>query len=253
MGYGDGKDDTRKCFNGAKMMELGYYEHTVTLNPVDNSFTGKLIGVADYGEVTSEHTLVVEVINSDPESNNLYVSYNRKKGINIDTGEYGDMVTIVSAEFRERSLLVGAVGPNSSFRVENFFSGRDLIIAFDAVGVDGSSVDTASIKIELEVEDCAVASDCSVGTSGCVTATCSNQKCIYESKDNCCGNGKYFEGTNQVDILFSLLIQRFGKGICEAEAGETCKTCALDCKSPSDCSSISYFDLPKKCTKVWFP
>ena len=84
MGYGDGQDDTRKCFNAAKMAELGWYDKIVSLNPVnDGNFDGKVIGVADYGDAANDHTLVVEIINPISTAENIFLTLNSKKGMSM--------------------------------------------------------------------------------------------------------------------------------------------------------------------------
>ena len=83
MGYGDGKDDTHRCFNAAKMAELGWYNdiNMVSFNPVtDDGFNGRVIGSADYGSATDNHTLVVEIINPISAEENIFLTLNTKKG-----------------------------------------------------------------------------------------------------------------------------------------------------------------------------
>ena len=151
-------------------------------------------------------------------------------GINIDTREKDDMVTIVRGRYTEPSVLISALNSNSgtnSFTIDNFFNGRKLFIFVDDMGLDGT-VNYASVRVQLQIEDCTTSSDCSVGTNNCVTATCNpSGKCDYQTVPGCCGNG-----------------------ICEAISGENCGTCTADCKKPDHCNDLGYFDIPKKCTKV---
>jgi len=207
-----------------------WYDRIETINPFDQAFSGKLIGVADYGFATDDHTLVVQVINPGCGADNLFISYNRKKGMNIDTGELGDKITVTQARFTVESRYLGAADEDSIFEIEDFFNGRKLIVTVDNKGTesgDGGEVDYASVRIELEIEDCTTASDCSEGTNSCVSATCSSSnKCVYNAVANCCGNG-----------------------ICELEAGESCGSCDCDCKKPTHCNDVGYEDIPKKCPR----
>ena len=230
MGFGDGQDDTAKCFNAAKMSELGWYTNrVVSINPTVDTFNGKVIGVADYGISDTAHTLVVEIVNPVAVEDNIYLTYNRAKGINAGTGEKKDMVTIVRGSVGGFSTLFGslnAAAGTNSLTIEDFFNGRDLYIFVDNTGSDGD-VDYATVRVELQIETCSAASDCSTGTRDCVTATCNNSLCVYNTVSGCCGNG-----------------------ICEPEFGETCGTCSVDCKKPDHCNDLGYFDLDKFCPKV---
>jgi len=80
MGTGPMNDDTHRCFNAAKMAELGWYGKIVSFNPVTDSFDGKVIGVADYGDATDNHTLVVDIINPVSTEENIFLTLNTKKG-----------------------------------------------------------------------------------------------------------------------------------------------------------------------------
>jgi hypothetical protein len=69
MGYsvdGLNGNNAKQCFNGAKSYELGWYtspNRVVTIQPYMNNevYQCKLIGVADYGTSTSDHTLILEI------------------------------------------------------------------------------------------------------------------------------------------------------------------------------------------------
>jgi hypothetical protein len=143
------------------------------------------------------------------------------------------MVTIVRARRTLPSTLFSALNDSdgsNAHTIENFFNGRDLNIVVDSMGID-NTVNYADVRIFLQIESCTTASDCSVGTNNCVSATCnsSTNKCEYQTVPDCCGNG-----------------------YCEEQYGENCATCSTDCKKPDHCNDLGYFDLPRKCTKVCF-
>ncbi len=79
MGYSYNQDDTPvMCFNAAKSSQLSWYsdkELTIT-----QSWTGKVIGLADYGSASSAQNVILKAQNSDGES--LFITYNRKIGVN---------------------------------------------------------------------------------------------------------------------------------------------------------------------------
>lgn len=223
MGYGIQESDTHKCFNSAKMFELEWYnDRVVSIDPARNgdSFHGKVIGVADYGASNNDHALVLEVKDPNPNKQNIYLTYNRAKGIQADTGEYADKVTIVRGGAGEQSWMFASldVASLSTHTITDYYNGRDLFISVQSVGTD-ATVDYAMVKVELEVENCAIDADCSVDTRGCWTAMCNELfKCVYEPVQGCCGNS-----------------------ICEPEVGENCGSCSEDCIKPDDCNDLGYY------------
>ena len=205
------------------MFELEWYSNrVVSIDPIrkGDTFNGKIIGVSDYGDSNSDHTLVVEIKSPSLEEQNIYLTYNRAEGINADTGEHGNKITIVYGGVGERSHLFAALDDTTtSHTISNFYSGRDLFINVQNVGSDGT-VDYATVTVELEIETCTNDSDCNVGTSGCFTATCDtlSGKCVYNAVTGCCGNG-----------------------ICEPEVGENCGSCSADCIKPDHCNDVGYY------------
>ena len=225
MGYGAGVSDTHKCFNSAKMFELEWYNNrVVSIDPARKSetFDGKVIGVSDYNESTSEHTLVVEIKSFAPDEQNLYLTYNRAEGINADTGEHPNTVTVVRGGVGDFSTLVAALDSTSTttYTISDFFSGRDLFITVTDEGSDGT-VDYAMVKIELEVESCVNDSQCSSGSGQCFTGKYifnTLGKCSYNAVAGCCRNG-----------------------LCEPEVGENCGTCPSNCIKPDHCNDVGYY------------
>lgn len=154
MGIGDEVPDTKKCFNAAKMKQLGWYTNRVkTIDPTSESFSGKIIGVNDYGISSSDHVLVLEII--DPEkSTNLYLSFNTPEGITTDTGEYFNQIIVEQAAVSEQlengsySSLVQHTRAGSSVTVSNFSGSGDLTISFERIDSDGD-VNYAFVDVQL--------------------------------------------------------------------------------------------------------
>lgn len=92
-----GSETPRMCFNGPKSWQLGWYDDRTKTVPVGSyGWAGNLYGVADYRKTSytawggSDIILVkIQGINED-----LYVSFNRKSGINSETQEGGDQVLV---------------------------------------------------------------------------------------------------------------------------------------------------------------
>jgi hypothetical protein len=66
-----------------------------------------------------------------------FLTYNRAKGINKDTAEAANQVTIVQGAAEEKSHLIAKVDPNAGLTFENYHDGRNLIITFGAAAQDG--------------------------------------------------------------------------------------------------------------------
>ncbi|KAL3796919.1 hypothetical protein ACHAW5_005399 [Stephanodiscus triporus] len=95
MGYSYSQDDGPvMCFNGAKSWQTGWLPtKSKVINPGE-FFESNLHGIADYNNAASSYVLFK--IN-DSSATDIYVAYNRKKGINSGTVEAGDQVTITQA------------------------------------------------------------------------------------------------------------------------------------------------------------
>jgi hypothetical protein len=152
MGYSfKSNDGPLQCFNPAKSYELGWYENSVIQwDPLtQGTWFGVIEGVADYDNNSNTQTVVVK-IPREVKSKDLYIGYNRKKGINSGVVEEGDNVIIVEeAEGYEvsnfvRGLHPSAVSKKTFYNFEN--SGRNLIVDFSRYG-DSGSVDEAFVAI----------------------------------------------------------------------------------------------------------
>eukprot|EP00521_Asterionellopsis_glacialis_P002915 CAMPEP_0195263478 /NCGR_PEP_ID=MMETSP0706-20130129/10333_1 /TAXON_ID=33640 /ORGANISM="Asterionellopsis glacialis, Strain CCMP134" /LENGTH=228 /DNA_ID=CAMNT_0040317675 /DNA_START=114 /DNA_END=797 /DNA_ORIENTATION=- len=77
------------CFNGAQSWQLGWYRSkSVTLNPLQQPWDGKLEGVDDYGKSYSTSTKSPQMIlqlDARRQNDVYYVMFNRKSGINEGT------------------------------------------------------------------------------------------------------------------------------------------------------------------------
>jgi len=154
MGIGESVSDTRKCFNAAKMKQLGWYTNREkTIDPVSESFSGKIIGVNDYGISSSDHVLALKITNS-ADNNDLYLTFNKAEGMTADTGEYFNQVVVTEAIVNERlgsgsfSTLIQHLRAGSSATIPNFGGSGDLTISFERIGSDGD-VDYAFVDVGL--------------------------------------------------------------------------------------------------------
>ncbi len=114
------------------------------------NFSGKLIGVADYGVSTPEHTFVLQILSNGPEDP-IYLTYNRAKGINIGVPEGQDRVTVVQqAGPSEPSWLLvklDPIGGATTWTYSNFTE-EDLNISLGQPAKDGD-IDYIPISVVL--------------------------------------------------------------------------------------------------------
>lgn len=78
------------CFNAAKNFQLGWFSDKFMDMTLSDTFSGDLIGQADYNNGDQEK-VGIRITSS---SNDYYVSFNRQTGINSGTLEGGDQVLV---------------------------------------------------------------------------------------------------------------------------------------------------------------
>lgn len=162
MGFSYKLDDSpRQCFNPAKSYQLGWYNNCVIdWNPLaQGTWNGNVVGVVDYDANSNSQTCIIR-IPRPTNGQDLYVGYNRKKGMNSEVMANGDQVTIIAKQAGYKgSVFVAGLHPSSTITKEIFYNfehrGRNLVIEFSAYG---SSIDEAFVAIYFE--DCAYPSCC---------------------------------------------------------------------------------------------
>ncbi len=90
MGYSYGSNDApTMCFNAAKGWQIGWYADKQ--ETVAASWSGNLFGISDYGSIAASERVILQIL-SDTEE--WYVSFNRRSGINSGTQEGWDQVLV---------------------------------------------------------------------------------------------------------------------------------------------------------------
>jgi hypothetical protein len=149
MGYSYKKDDTPlQCFNPANNWQLGWYEpNIVEIDPFAGSWTGQVIGVADFSKASPNHYVVVKIDTGG--TTNLFLGYNRKKGMNSGVKDAGDMVTIVEqGAGYTPSNFRGELSKGSRTVFSKFGnSKKDLVIDFVTQSTTVEGVDIAQIAV----------------------------------------------------------------------------------------------------------
>ena len=125
---------------------------------VNNSWSGRLVGVADYGVLTwsgDDTSKIVLQIESDTTLNNLYVGFNRATGINSDNQQGSNKVTIIESGNGydySQSYLKYVLGQGQKARVDNWMNtGQPLIVSVDAIELNSSPA-YASVRVWLGQE-----------------------------------------------------------------------------------------------------
>ena len=96
MGNGALTDDPKLCYNAAKSWQLGWYHErrqSLDFTSSRGLFIGQLVGVDNYQD-TNENGKYVNLQIVHPSSEALYVGFNLATGINADTVEAQNQVTV---------------------------------------------------------------------------------------------------------------------------------------------------------------
>lgn len=170
MGLSYAVDDQRICFNPAKSWQLGWYDDKVrTIDPLSSdakyglgeSSAGMFTmnGVADYKQ--NDSALIVLRLEQTSKEKDYYIGYNRKAGINADSVEDGNKMTIVRKEsglpheFGE-SIKVAALSLGESHTIENFNGekDRDVKIRFIGLRNNNATIKVMDLKNEKKSKFC---------------------------------------------------------------------------------------------------
>jgi len=177
MGESYNEDDTHMCFNPAKNYQLGWYDDKVVdYNPLTHEDAVRTVvvnGVSDY-DSNSNGNIVVRLEMPD-KTQDFYIGFNRKTGINRDTKEDGDQITVVRKEIglpkeygmsiKHAALSIGQFHVledfndenNRSIRIKydsNINNGRDAIVTItDLSRTDEVAIPCAEYVVELKTDN----------------------------------------------------------------------------------------------------
>ena len=129
MGYSYASFETKMCYNNAKSWQLGWYglKHETLDFSQRGGFSGALVGVDDYQNAAAAGKYVVVKIVGGA-AGDLFVGFNRRKGINAQTQEGMDLVTIQRQVGTGTSSLQAKLSAGGQFNVANFQNNKSLII-----------------------------------------------------------------------------------------------------------------------------
>jgi hypothetical protein len=136
-----------QCFNPAKNWQLGWYStQSVEIDPLSvGNFVGTLVGIDDFDDTPSSQYVVLKIENGHTD---LFVGYNRRKGINRGTQQGIDKVLIVEqGEGYSTSVKLAQLSVGETYTVANYQGlGDDLSITFTSVSAD---LDEAQVDVHL--------------------------------------------------------------------------------------------------------
>lgn len=192
MGMSYGSDTTNMCFNPAMSWQLGFYgRRRKTLNfDKDPGFEGRLIGIVDYdASGVDDNLVVVRAVSHNYALGNIFVGFNRRDGMNSDTNDGRDQVTVTRQTDEGTSHLLAELVSGQTHSVTNFKDSSSLHIKVKSINL---SVTPAYADIQVYVDNCPPGSsspDCNaceldshcIEGDACAIGTCSSGTCSYDT------------------------------------------------------------------------
>ncbi len=190
MGNGIFTDDAKLCYNPAKSWQLGWYSLRRKLLDFtqEGKFTGQLIGVNDYKHSSAEGKYVNIKIEHPGSNKEIYVGFNLATGINSETPEAPNLVTVQAQASNGHSWLLAKLdsGNNHQHKIPNFIGTGTLNIDVKSINL-GASPPVADVEIFMEyTAECNDDSACK-HLEACAIGTCQQGFCLYDTS-TCPGN-----------------------------------------------------------------
>ena len=192
MGAGTLIDDIKTCFNAPKTWQLGWFpSREVTLQSNNNySWSGNIVGTADFDDTNDSDKMLIR-LDGSPQ---IFVSFNRKVGVNAETRQGGDQVLIHSTEGDPSdfgpSKLLSKLGQGMSY--EAVINGQSVPIIVEKIS-SNNGIQSAQVKIGGQTETimiksssgrCLEPKNMELGTPIQATQCLSNKKSQQWTVDN---------------------------------------------------------------------
>lgn len=141
---------TNFCFNPAHSWYLGWYGDRLRDIEIARApaFSGQLIGINNYQTPSFWEPYVAIRIRSSTGANDVFLGFNLRAGINRDTREMVNKVTIATQDDSGVSNLVGGIGSDSTHYIEEFEGDLALRIQVGEVVLQGN-LPYAMVSIDL--------------------------------------------------------------------------------------------------------
>lgn len=225
-------DDTRKCFNTPNSWQLGWYQDArISLNmDKRGAFRGNLLGVNDYKKAGNNDYVGIRIEAPGGRqrglTENYFVGFNVKRGINSDTTEDGNLITVHSQMGENGSNLLRLLSQRGdSFQANNWtLNVLDVDLSANPpfaqieINKNGCSL---SDDCNESCNECCTDSDCDAPRDDCVVATCYPRVGCQYDNSACPGTfifslttGRYCKFRPFVrSFVRSFMLRRFGRSI----------------------------------------
>jgi len=144
MGYGYAQHNfPQMCFNAAKSWQLGWYkEKSIDVDLTSGPHGIYLDAFVDYDNVPVGEYVLLKI-------GTMHAIYNKQKGMNVETQEFQDKVTISQmASSEDLSEAVAALSPNEEYQFKD--GDQNIHIMYcstEAENVGGSLIDKSKLMI----------------------------------------------------------------------------------------------------------
>lgn len=149
------EDFPQMCFNAAKSWQLGWYDDkSKDVMPQNGAFTGDLSAFVDYKSVVNGGYVIFKV-------GTKYLVFNKAKGINYETQEFANEVTITDMPFEgDYSDAVASLNGNGQ-KYTFPYNGGTAVVEMCSMSNNGG-IDVAKISIYMDAN----ASSCGSAPTG---------------------------------------------------------------------------------------
>lgn len=180
----ESKEYPFKCYNAAKSYQLGWYgNRTVSINLRETgTWIGDLVGVASYLESTDDQYVAIEFETGPYKTSSIkkflayfflfsqntpifiihdytgvhddyFLQFNYAEGINRDTGDYQNLVTVVRDEMSTQSWLLAGLAAGEEYTTDGFgLSPTNVVFKVCEINLNGA-VPYARVSATLGTND----------------------------------------------------------------------------------------------------
>jgi len=181
--YGD-ENQPLMCFGAAKSWQLGWYDDKALLvSPDESSWSGRVMGFADYNNPRTETVLLKIETGTDED---YFLNFNRKTGINSGTREAPNQVLVTKQGLNgvgyAVSSLVAKMTSGQTYTIPNFGgSGRSVRVKVNRINMSASPA-YADVSVEM---DCFSDSHCQRDAMFACSSYCNRNTNTCEMKAGC--------------------------------------------------------------------
>ncbi len=152
-------DKGKMCWNAAKSWQVGWYDSNKFTFGRQEFVRRWIVGIADFDNNPDKYTVITKVETGT--TNDLFIAFNRAKGVNSDNDEADNEVTIVEAgkdgEGYSVSRLKAHLVQGESYKIWNWRgSGNTLTITAEIINI---TADPGFARISISIPCTEKASD----------------------------------------------------------------------------------------------